>query len=196
MRRILPSPAHLPDVTAGAERLFPVFYDQLRERAHVERLRVRAGETLRTTALVAEAFMKLRDVGEWADDAHFLRSAALAMRCVIVDHARRRLSEKRGRGEVIVDTDALDAVASLPPDDDILALDEALERLAHFSPRWAQVVELRFFGGYTEAEVGELMGLNERSVRRDWVKAKAWLLMTLKADISLATEQASSGQDG
>jgi RNA polymerase sigma factor (TIGR02999 family) len=158
------------------ERLLPLVYDALHRIAHRQLGHERAGHTLGTTAVVHEAYLRLVDQGrtEWHDRAHFYGVASLAMRRVLLDYARRHRAEKRGgaRGPITLD-DAL--VAAEARADALVALDEALDRLAAVAPRLARVVELRFFGGLTEADAGTVLGVDARTVRRDWTKAKAWL---------------------
>jgi RNA polymerase sigma factor (TIGR02999 family) len=169
-----------PAVRALADQLTPLFYDDLKRLAHRERARVGAGATLQTTALVNEAYLKLRGSRDWNSDAHFLRAAALAMRHALVSHALARLAHKRGQGAALL---PLDAALDVPVDDDaaILALNEALGRLAHESVRLAQVVECRYFAGYDDAETAHALAVSERTVRRDWTLARAWLHRELGA---------------
>lgn len=138
---------------------------------------MRAGETLRTTALISEAWLKLRRSEGWMDDDHFLHAAALAMRHVLVDHARARMAAKRGSGKIDALTDDIEPFWE--SDDRLVELDEALARLSGYSPRLAQVVELRFFAGYSEEQAARIMGVTDRTIRRDWVKARAWLFKEL-----------------
>jgi RNA polymerase sigma factor (TIGR02999 family) len=161
------------EVLAAADRLVPALWDDLRWVARRERRRVGAGHTLQTTALVGEAWLKLRRREGFLDDTHFLRASAIAMRCVLIDHARARLSAKRGSGRVDALTDDIEPYWE--SDERLLELDEALTRLGEISPRLAEVVELRFFGGYTETQIAGLLEVADRTIRRDWVKAKAWL---------------------
>lgn len=164
----------------AVDALMPVVYEELRGIARRQLRHERPGHTLSTTALVHEAYVRLVDQTrvEWQDRAHFFAVAARAMRRILVDHARRRTAQKRGGNQQPIPLDeaqlAMDAQADL-----LLSLDEALDRLAAFSERLAQVVELRFFGGMTEEETAEALGLSARTVRRDWVKAKAWLFKEL-----------------
>ena len=174
--------ADLPAETrALADQLFPLFYDDLRRLAHRERHRVGAGATLQTTALVNEAYLKLRRGEGWHTDAHFLRASALAMRHALVNHAAARQAEKRGGGE-----DALPLQAALDVGADqnasLLALDDALSELENESPRLAHVVECRYFGGYTDAETACALGISERTVRSDWTLARAWLHRALAGE--------------
>jgi RNA polymerase sigma factor (TIGR02999 family) len=157
-----------------ADDLLPVFYSELKRLAHRMRARVGAGDTLQTTALVHEAYLKLRSTRGWNDEGHFLRASALAMRHALINHALARQAGKRGGGSPHVPLDeALDG--SVPADQTLLALDEALERLARHSLRLAQVVECRFFAGLTDHDTARALGISERSVRRDWTLARAWL---------------------
>lgn len=172
-----PSTARLAET---ARELAPLLLDDLRRRARSERRRVGAGETLRTTALVHEAFLRLQRSGDWQDERHFLHAAALAMRQALVDHARRRLSEKRGGGRVDSLEDHPGAEPAWTSDERLVELDEALRELAELNPRLAQVVECRFFGGYTEEETARILGIADRTVRRDWIKARAWLYQRLE----------------
>jgi RNA polymerase sigma factor (TIGR02999 family) len=162
------------EVRALVDDLLPIFYADLKKLAHRERVRVGAGFTLETTALVHEAYLRLRGAKGWNDDIHFLRAAALAMRHALVNHATARLTAKRGGGAVHLPwTEGLEPTPD--PDQALLDLDEALERLAGQSPRLAKVVECRFFAGYDEGETARTLGLSERTVRRDWSLARAWL---------------------
>jgi len=167
-------------VRSLADQLLPLFYDDLKRIAHRERGRVDAGATLQTTALVNEAYLKLRGTHAWNDDAHFMRAAALAMRHALVNHAVARLAGKRGSGTIALPlTAALDV--AVQDDDTMLALNEALSRLACDSARLAQVVECRYFAGYDDAETARALDISERTVRRDWNLARAWLHRELAA---------------
>lgn len=162
------------DARALADQLFPLFYDELRRMAHRERRRVGAGATLQTTALVNEAYLKLRRGPGWQTDAHFLRASALAMRHALVNHAAASQTAKRGGGEEVLPLLFASEVA-VEWDASILALNEALGRLGSESSRLAQVVECRYFGGYTDVETACALGISERTVRNDWTLARAWL---------------------
>ena len=163
-----------PEVSHSAQELLPIFYEDVRRVARRERRRVGAGDTLQTTALIHEAFLRLRSSGSFAHEAHFLRSAALAMRHALINHARDRVAAKRGSGAPVVPLDEA-ANVSAPSDEGLLEVNDALTRLAKLSPRLAQVVECRFFAGYGDAETARALGLTDRTVRRDWIKARAWL---------------------
>jgi len=159
------------------DRLVPLVYDDLRRLAHRQLGREGGGHTLQTTGLVHEAYLKLAGgagIGA-ANRAHFLAIAARAMRQVLVDYARRRKAEKRGGGVINVTLNDGDQGLDVSSDD-LLALDDILGQLEE---RQRQVVELRFFGGLEEKDIAEALGVSERTVRRDWVKARAWLYRAL-----------------
>jgi len=167
---------------ADVEGLLPLVYAELRDMADRQLRRENPGHTLSPTALVHEAYIRLVDQTrvQWQDRAHFFAVASLAMRRVLVDHARRHRAARRGGG---VRPLALDEV-EIPIQERaevLVALDEALDRLVRLDERLARVVELRFFGGLTEPEAAEVLGVVERTVRRDWVKARAWLLREMEA---------------
>jgi RNA polymerase sigma factor (TIGR02999 family) len=166
------------EVRRIASELLPAFYDQLKRMAQSARYRVGGGYTLQTTALVHEAFLRLRDSRSFADETHFLRAAALAMRHALINYAQARVADKRGGGAIAV---TLSHAEELPVDTDegMLALNEALARLGAEMPRQADVVECRFFGGYGEEETARILGLSLRTVQRDWLKARAWLYREL-----------------
>lgn len=164
-----------PAVRSIADELTPLFYAELKRAAHRERAKVGAGSTLQTTALVHEAYLKLRGRSGWNDDAHFVRAAALAMRHALVNHALERLTEKRGDGATHLPLTAALEVAAAGGDETLVALDSALAALSRQSLRLAQVVECRYFAGYDEAATAQALGISERTVRRDWTLARAWL---------------------
>lgn len=160
------------------QTLVDVFYGDLRRIARRERFRVGAGATLCTTALISEAWLKLQRTATWENEQHFLATAALAMRQVLVGDAIARHTAKRNRGQAPLSLEeGLDAPDAA--DDQILQINDALEQLAQLSPRLAQVVECRFFAGYSELETARALGVTDRTVRRDWVKARAWLYREL-----------------
>ena len=170
----------LADLRAGRREAFdkivPLVYDELRRTAQRE-LAARPSDTLSTTALVHELYLKLSrsEHAEWRDRAHFLGVAAVAMRHILVDRARRRFAEKRGGPHRVVTLDDALVAASDTQAGVLLELHDALEQLALLNERLARVVECRFFGGMTEKETAEALNVTERTVRRDWVKAKDWL---------------------
>jgi RNA polymerase sigma-70 factor (ECF subfamily) len=167
------------DAGAG-ERLIEVLYAELREMAQAKLARERPGSTLQTTALVHEAYLRLIDQRaiDWRDRGHFLALAATMMRRVLVDRARARNARKRGGGEAAITlTDA--AAAGFDAVADILDVDRVLDRLAAAYPRPARVVELRFFGGLELAEIAVVLGVTDRTIKRDWAFARAWLAREL-----------------
>jgi RNA polymerase sigma factor (TIGR02999 family) len=169
--------------TTALDRLLPIVYDELRRIADMELRRESPGHTLRATALVHEAYFKLTSGSaiEANDRGHFLAVAARAMRQVLVDYARKRKSAKRG-GDWIRTTLNEGSGAREFDADELLALDRAMEEL---DPRQRQVVDLQFFAGLEGAEIAEVLGLSERTVRRDWAKARAWLYQALYPDSSV-----------
>jgi RNA polymerase sigma factor (TIGR02999 family) len=177
--------ALLAELRAGhreaLDRLLPLVYHELRRVAHRE-LRNRPNDTLSTTALVHEVYLKLVHQGgepDWRDRAHFLSAAGIGMRHILVDLARRRTSEKRGGSRKRVDFEE-GLIGTLEDrSESLLDLDEALTDLAAVDERLARVVECRFFGGMTEQETAVALGVAERTVRRDWTKARALLYEAL-----------------
>ncbi len=163
---------------APLDALIDVLYADLRGIARRERFRAHAGATLCTTALINEAWLKLQRSHGWKDRQHFLATAALAMRQVLVNDVLARRSAKRNHGldlvELHEDIDAIDA-----QDEQILQVSDAVARLAVLSPRLAQVVDCRFFAGFSENETADALGITDRTVRRDWLKARAWLFREL-----------------
>jgi RNA polymerase sigma-70 factor (ECF subfamily) len=165
------------------DRVIPLVYDELRRLAHGRLQAEPTGHTLSTTALVHEAYLRLVDQtrAQWRDRRQFLAVAATAMRRILVDHARRHRSAKRGgplRRVPLEDTDLpIEERAEL-----LVSLDEALTRLAALDVRQAQVVECRFFGGLTEEETAEALGIGLRTAKRDWAKAKSWLYQEIYPD--------------
>jgi RNA polymerase sigma-70 factor, ECF subfamily len=163
--------------SGALDRLVPLVYEDLRRVAHRQLDREGGGHTLQTTALIHEAYLKIAGGGSVSatSRAHFLAIAARAMRQVLVDYARKRKAAKRGGGVISVtlgdEPQPTDASA-----EDLLALNEALEQL---DPRQRQVIECRFFGGMEEKDIAVALGVSERTVRRDWVKARAWLFQSL-----------------
>jgi RNA polymerase sigma-70 factor (ECF subfamily) len=158
--------------------LMPLVYDELRQQAAGRLRREREGHTLQTTALIHEAYIKLIDQSDvrWQNRAHFFAIASQAMRRILIDHARTRQREKRGGANEDIPLDAfvLD-VAGPEKSMDLVALDEALTRLAGYDERQARIVELRYFGGLEIEETAEVLGVSPATVRRDWSFAKAWL---------------------
>jgi RNA polymerase sigma factor (TIGR02999 family) len=157
-------------------------YDELRHMARRHMKNERQADTLQTTALVHEVYLRLLDVTkvEWQQRAQFFAMAARMMRRILVDAARARASHKRGAGAVHVNFDET-AVISPEPDRSMVALDDALGAFAQISPRQAKVVELRYFGGLSEEEIVEVLKVSPRTVRRDWEFARVWLARELHA---------------
>jgi RNA polymerase sigma factor (TIGR02999 family) len=167
---------------SAADRLLPLVYEEFRQLARHYLQQERANHTLQPTALVHEAYMKLIDQSRvnWQGRTHFFAVAAQAMRRILVDHARHHLRLKRGGGQHRVTLDEGVALSSKDRDEDVVALDEALEKLADFDPRQAKVVEMRFFAGLSVEEVAQQLGVSKRTVEGDWTMARAWLSRELK----------------
>jgi len=163
------------DDRAAAE-LLPLVYEELRQLAAARMAQEAAGHTLQPTALVHEAWLRLAGGGRqaWQNRGHFFAAAAEAMRRILIERARRKSRLKRGSGAAMLNIADLE-VAAAAPDDRVLLVDEALERFKAEDPEKARVVVLKFFGGLTDGEVAEIMGVTERTVRRQWSYAKAWL---------------------
>jgi RNA polymerase sigma factor (TIGR02999 family) len=165
----------------AAEQLLPLVYDELRQLAAQKLTQERPGQTLQPTALVHEAYLRLVDsdkVQRWDSRGHFFAAAAEAMRRILINRARDKKTRKRGGGWQRVDLDRLAVVAEASADD-LLALDDALERLAQESPPCAQLVKLRFFAGLTLEEAAASLGLARRTADRSWAYARAWLFAAL-----------------
>lgn len=162
------------------DQLVPLVYGELRRLARGYMSRERPEHTLTTTALVHEAYLRLVDQTRvtWQDRSHFIGIAAIAMRRILVEHARRRNVERRGGERRRVSLSDLSLVDEENAEV-LLSLNDALERLGAVSPRLVRVVECRYFLGLTEPETAEALGVTERTVRRDWIKAKGWLAAAL-----------------
>jgi RNA polymerase sigma factor (TIGR02999 family) len=163
------------------DRLVPLVYPDLRRLARAQLRRLRVGETLDTTALVHEAYVKLVDAerANWNDRQHFLAVASVAMRQILVDHARARLRAKRGGGAATVPLDEVPGIVAREAHD-LVELDEALRRLEAVDPRLVRVVECRYFTGLSEQETADALGVSLRTAQRDWLKARAWLRAALR----------------
>lgn len=174
LRSTAPSGAALADWMREAQA-------DLRRVAHAERMALRAGETLSTTALVNEAWLRFAQAGSrFVDRKHFFATAARAMRQVLVDHVRAQRAQKRGAGAAHAQIEeVLDLASDDPFGADLLVIDAALSALEAALPRAAQVVHLRYFVGLDDREIGALLGVEESTVRRDWLKARAWLFLHL-----------------
>jgi RNA polymerase sigma factor (TIGR02999 family) len=174
----------LSDIEQGdphaAEQLLPLVYDELRKLAAQKLAQEKPGQTLEATALVHEAYLRLvgkpteGESGAWEGRAHFFAAAAEAMRRILVDKARRKRRQKHGGGRPQVDI-ALADLASPVPDEDLLALDEALSRLAVEDPIRAQLVQLRFYTGLSNEEAARILGISAITAKRYWRYARAWL---------------------
>lgn len=170
------------DIPADDVRvLVDALYPQLRSIAGALSSRFGSPETLRSTALVSEVFLKFRRSPRFADEQHFLRTAARAMRQVLVNHARARMTQRRGAGQAALPL-ADDVPVFWQSDAQLVALDAAVAALEGQDSRLAAVVECRFFGGYDETETARMLGMSDRTVRRDWVKARALLRTMMDED--------------
>jgi RNA polymerase sigma factor (TIGR02999 family) len=166
----------------AAEQLLPLVYDELRKLAAQKMAQEKPGQTLEATALVHEAYLRLVDsdkAQQWNSRGHFFAAAAEAMRRILVDNARRKQSGKRGGDRVRQDLDALDiAIPEMP--EDLVALDDALKKLAAIDKTAAELVHLRFFAGLPLAEIASLLGISGRTADRLWAYARAWLHQEIK----------------
>ena len=166
---------------AAAEQLLPLVYDELRRLAAQKMAREKPGQTLDATALVHEAYVRLvgsESQPSYRDRRHFFATAATAMRRILIDNARRKRAEKHGGGHGRV---ALENLAAVPVDDEVLALNEALEKLAANDPLKAQLVELRYFAGLTGDQAAEVLGISASTADRHWTYARAWLQAELRS---------------
>ena len=166
---------------SAADQLLPLVYDELRHLAAQKLAQEKPGQTLQATALVHEAYVRLVGRGDAADRdqhwdslGHFFASAAEAMRRILIDRARQKRSQKRGGAHKRLDVDAIDLATTAPPDQ-LLALDEALVKLARGDPTAARLVELRYFAGLTVDEAGKALGISTATAYRHWNYARAWL---------------------
>jgi RNA polymerase sigma factor (TIGR02999 family) len=173
----------VPKDKESLDKLMPLVYDELRRQAARYLRREQPGHTLQTTALIHEAYVRLVDQHnvQWQNRAHFFGIAAQMMRRILVDHARTKKRAKRGGSDIRISLD--DATVTVKGQDlDVVALDEALTRLAKIDEQQSRVVELRFFSGLTVEETAEVMGISPATVKRDWSMAKAWLHRELSGD--------------
>ena len=164
------------------DELLPLVYDELRRLAHNYLRRERAEHTLQTTALVHEAYLKLIDQHsvDWKNRAQFFALSAQAMRRILLDNARKHISAKRGKGEKISLEDAPEI--SVEPDENLIALDSALQELEQLDVKQSKIIELRYFGGLTIEETAEVMKISPATVKREWTFARAWLYQRMKAE--------------
>jgi RNA polymerase sigma factor (TIGR02999 family) len=161
----------------AAEQLLPLVYEELRQLAAQRLAQERPGQTLQATALVHEAYLRLvggEHARQWNSRGHFFAAAAEAMRRILIDRAREKGSEKRGGTRKRLDIDALDLATTAAPDE-LLALDDALAKLARGDPEAARLVELRYFAGLTVEEAGKALGISTATAYRHWNYARAWL---------------------
>ncbi len=165
----------------ASEEILPLVYHDLRRHAGAQMAREPAGQTLQPTALVHEAWLRM--VGgssqRWENRAHFFGAAAEAMRRILIENARRKSRLKRGGSQLRLDIDEME-LAETTPEDKVLLIDEAVERLGAEDPERARVVVLKFFGGFTNEEVAASMGVTERTIERHWAFAKAWLFQSIR----------------
>jgi RNA polymerase sigma factor (TIGR02999 family) len=168
----------------AADELLPLVYDELRKLAAQKMAHEVAGHTLQPTALVHEAWLRLGGEAQprWQNRAHFFGAAAEAMRRILIDHARRRRALRHGGGQERLDVDQLElADAAAASDDQLLAVHEALDRLAAEDPRKAELVKLRYFVGLTNEEAAQALGVSVPTVKRDWAYARAWLFREIRS---------------
>jgi RNA polymerase sigma factor (TIGR02999 family) len=160
----------------ASDELLPLVYDELRRLAGARMAQEQAGQTLQPTALVHEAWLRLvgNTAQSWQNRAHFFGAAAEAMRRILIERARRKSRLKRGSGQALLNIADLDVMAAMP-DDKVLLVDEALAQLQTEDPEKARIVSLKFFAGLTNEQIAELLNVNERTVRRQWNFARAWL---------------------
>lgn len=167
--------------SGAASELLPLVYDELRHLAASKLAREKPGQTLQATALVHEAWLRLvnSEQQNWQNRSYFFAAAAEAMRRILVESARRKCQLKRGGQYIKVDLEGIDLPA-VPPDEQTLLVDEALQALAKEDPVEAEVVKLHFFVGLKHAEIAEVLGLSERTVKRYWAFAKVWLFQHIR----------------
>ena len=167
----------------ASEELLPLVYDELRRIAAARMAQESAGHTLQPTALVHEVWLRLTggQKQSWENRAHFFGAAAEAMRRILIERARRKSRLKRGSGQALLDIADLDVIAAMP-DDKILLVDEALEQLKLEDPEKSKIVMLKFFAGLTNEQAAEILNVNERTVRRQWEFAKAWLFDRIRGE--------------
>lgn len=170
-----------PALLQGVRALAPTLYADLKRAAHRERIKLLSPQTMTTTALVHQAFLKLDGSAGFESHEHFLRVASVTMRHLLIDQVRAQLATKRGGALERVELDEELADFTVEDGETVLAVHHALRALSGFAPRLAEVVECRYFAGYSDIETAQALGVTERTVRRDWVAAKAWLTRELGA---------------
>jgi RNA polymerase sigma factor (TIGR02999 family) len=159
----------------AADKLMALVYDELRRLAAHKMACEQPGHTLQATALVHEAWLRLGDDARFENRAHFFSAAAEAMRRILIDRARQKLAARHGGGQERVNLEDIEIAAPVANEDELLAVHEALDQLADEDPEKAELVKLRFFAGLTLEEAGSVMGISERTAKRHWAYAKAWL---------------------
>lgn len=181
---------------SAASKLLPLVYDELREMARRRMIKEPAGHTLQPTALVHEAYLRLVSDQDatWENRRHFFGAAAIAMRRILVERARKYAGPKAGGGRKRIPMDEADAGAEAPDAMDWIGLDEALGALEKHDPDLAQVVMLRYFAGLTVEQTAEVLGVSPRTVKRDWAVARAWLFKAMTGKD--ADEGKGEGSDG
>jgi RNA polymerase sigma factor (TIGR02999 family) len=181
----------------ATDELLPLVYDELRQLAAARMAREQAGQTLQPTALVHEVWLRLagNTAQSWQNRAHFFGAAAEAMRRILIERARRKSRLKRGSGQALLNIADLDVMAAMP-DDKVLLVDEALAQLEAEDPEKARIVSLKFFAGLTNEQIAELLNVNERTVRRQWNFARAWLFDRITNQRDGMDSAPVSGRDG
>lgn len=165
-----------------ADKLITEHYDLLTRVARSKRRRMNVNDTFSTSEILHETYFKMSEKSHWVSSEHFIRCATLAMRCVIVDHARKKLTHKRGSGAKkmsLEDGEELMLEFSETPEE-IVGISHLLEKLASTNPRWMRIVDARYFSGMTETETSDVLGLSARTVRRDWLAARSWMAEQLQ----------------
>jgi RNA polymerase sigma factor (TIGR02999 family) len=163
------------DEPGALDALVAALYPELRRIARAQLRRLRPGQTIDTTALVNEAYVKMVGFEDFVDRNHFLAASARAMRHILINVARARMADKRGGGQRPVTLDGRESAAEATPFAEVLSVGQALERLQDIDERLCRVVECRFYAGMTEEETAAALHVSERTVRRDWLRARAWL---------------------
>ena len=184
MSKATPPDQDPPDQSGRAQMFLPEVYDELRKLAALRIGSIAPGQTLQATALVHEAWLRLDAKQKtWQSRTHFCATAAEVMRNICIDHVRSKARLKRGGGQLRLDIDQVDVPAP-SPDEKILLIDEALQKLEKENPEKARIVVLKFFGGLTDFEAAEQLGVTERTVERHWAYAKAWLMREIQEQMS------------
>ena len=170
--------------TQKVSELFPLVYAELHKLARMQMARQPACHTLQPTALVHEAWLRMVDAKakNWGSRSCFYSAASMAMRCILVEHARKKHALKRGGDRQRLDIDMLD-LAGIEPDEKILQVDDALNHFEKIHPQEARIVMLKYFGGLTNKEVADALGISERSVDRRWLYAKTWLFKRIRSEM-------------